>query len=541
MQQHWIEWSAVTLVGGALVFGLTGCSRSAPGPGGQAHHGHDTENEAAKTVQITVFGERHELFVEHRLVVAGHPTTFVTHVTEVETLQPRRTGPLRFALQLGQEHPLAHTEEAPTRPGIYEATLTFPKAGDWTVTVTVPQDTGEKPLALGPVRVFASPQEAQAAPASDAPEGITFLKEQQWKVLLGTAAVGKRRLVEHLRLPATVVVRPGSLAQVTSPVPGRLLTPPAKPMPVVGEKVVAGQTLAVIAPSFSESGARLVEVEGEVARARLAVEQAELALRRMGKLARAEAKSARELEEAEFALKTAQARHAAAGALRSTYQSTGADVPDGSEARLITPPTLALQSPINGTLVAQLGAAVGELIPPDKSVFTVLDAGTVFLEGRVPEDQVSRLGSAAGARYEAPGERGRFMVITEHGQGRLVFLGLQVDQATRTVPLVYEVNNSEGRLRVGQAVNLLVETARAEDTLAIPDSAVVEEDGRPIAFVQVGGETFQKRDLTVGLRDGNWVQVLSGVTAGERIVTQGAYAVRLASVSSVIPAHGHVH
>jgi membrane fusion protein, heavy metal efflux system len=109
------------------------------------------------------------------------------------------------------------------------------------------------------------------------------------------------------------------------------------------------------------------------------------------------------------------------------------------------------------------------------------------------------------------------------------------------VPLIYEMANSTNALRVGQSVNLHVETARAEDTLAIPDAAIVEEDGRPIAFVQVAGETFEKRDLTLGIRDGTWVQVLSGVAAGERVVIKGAYAVRLASVSSAIPAHGHAH
>jgi cobalt-zinc-cadmium efflux system membrane fusion protein len=120
-------------------------------------------------------------------------------------------------------------------------------------------------------------------------------------------------------------------------------------------------------------------------------------------------------------------------------------------------------------------------------------------------------------------------------------VGIQVDAATRTVPLIYEAKNPETRLRVGQSVNLFVETSRAEDALAIPSAAIVEEDGRPIAFVQAGGETFQKRDLSLGIRDGNWVQVLSGITEGERVVTKGAYAVRLASVSSAIPAHGHVH
>lgn len=118
---------------------------------------------------------------------------------------------------------------------------------------------------------------------------------------------------------------------------------------------------------------------------------------------------------------------------------------------------------------------------------------------------------------------------------------MQVEAGTRTVPLIYEVKNPDNLLRVGQSVNLFVETARTEEALAIPSAAIVEEDGRPIAFVQVAGETFQKRDLTLGIRDGNWVQVLSGINEGERVVTKGAYAVRLASVSSAIPAHGHVH
>jgi multidrug efflux pump subunit AcrA (membrane-fusion protein) len=57
----------------------------------------------------------------------------------------------------------------------------------------------------------------------------------------------------------------------------------------------------------------------------------------------------------------------------------------------------------------------------------------------------------------------------------------------------------------------------------------------------VSGETFEKRELTPGIRDGHWVQVLDGLSEGERVVTKGAMAIRLASVSGVIPAHGHAH
>lgn len=158
-------------------------------------------------------------------------------------------------------------------------------------------------------------------------------------------------------------------------------------------------------------------------------------------------------------------------------------------------------------------------------MFTVLDSATVFLEAKIPEANLKRLASTQGATYELAEEAGRFIPITGAAGGRLVFLGLQVDAATRTVPLVHEVKNADARLRVGQALDLHVETARTEDALAIPDSAIVDEDGKPIAFVQVSGETFQKRGLKLGIKDGNWVQVLSGLAEGERVVTKGAYAV----------------
>ena len=442
-------------------------------------------------------------------------------------------------MRLGQEPPVEHVEKAPARAGIYEPMLVFPKAGEWRLALVVPLDEGEKTIAFPPVKVFASAEDAAKAPEPEAPAGISFLKEQQWKILAGTAAAAKRKMVEQLRLPAMAAARPGSLAQVTPPIAGRLLLAPGKPMPMLGDKVEAGQTLALIQPAFSEMAARFVEAEGEVARAKLALEQAGLAFKRIESLAKVEAKSARELQESEFALKTAQARYEASLALQATYRQASAG--QSGQSSPAGQPAIELRSPIAGTIIHQSGAAIGEYITADKPVFTVLDAASVFIEAHVPEASVKRLGTTRAASYEVPGEPGTLVSITGEGAGRLVFAGIQVDAATRTVPLVYEVKNLENRLRVGQSLTLFVETARAEEALAIPSAAVVEEDGRPIAFVQAGGETFQKRDLALGIRDGAWVQVLSGITEGERVVTKGAYAVRLASVSSAIPAHGHVH
>jgi len=67
------------------------------------------------------------------------------------------------------------------------------------------------------------------------------------------------------------------------------------------------------------------------------------------------------------------------------------------------------------------------------------------------------------------------------------------------------------------------------------------EAGRPYVFVQVGGERFVRRFITIAARDGDLVGVESGLTPGQRVVTLGAYDVQLASAATGLPAEGHVH
>jgi len=89
-------------------------------------------------------------------------------------------------------------------------------------------------------------------------------------------------------------------------------------------------------------------------------------------------------------------------------------------------------------------------------------------------------------------------------------------------------------------VNL--ETQRSGlDALAIPDEAIVLDNGRPSAFVLLEGESFEKRDLQLGVKDGGFTEVKSGLRAGERIATRGAYEIKLSSLSPATFGHGHVH
>jgi hypothetical protein len=103
------------------------------------------------TAQITVWADRYEVFAEHKAPVAGQPTTFITHVTDLVTLEPRKEGMVKFLLRQGQsvtEHPQA----APARAGIYLPALVFPQAGDWQLTLVVPTDGTNIPVELGTIK-----------------------------------------------------------------------------------------------------------------------------------------------------------------------------------------------------------------------------------------------------------------------------------------------------------------------------------------------------------------------------------------------------
>jgi multidrug efflux pump subunit AcrA (membrane-fusion protein) len=124
---------------------------------------------------------------------------------------------------------------------------------------------------------------------------------------------------------------------------------------------------------------------------------------------------------------------------------------------------------------------------------------------------------------------------------RTVSVGSVLDSVSRTVPVIYEVANPDGTLKIGMNAQVAVGTGQQAEGVVISSSAILEEDGRPVAYVQPEGERFEKRELQVGGASGDRTLVLSGIRAGERIVTGAAYQVRLASLSTSVPAHGHEH
>jgi multidrug efflux pump subunit AcrA (membrane-fusion protein) len=540
----------------------------APAEAAHAGHGHGGDEPTVKT---TLWAKQIDIFLERPYAVAGKAIEPLFHVTVMKDGSAVTEGSLVFKAS-GPEQVEVRMAK-PTRTGIFIPSVTFPKPGAYQAKMTIqtPQiEGGQETIDLPPVVVYASAEEAlaaaKAAPEEDAADAISFLKEQQWRVGLITAPAETKDLVERLVAPGRVIVPPGSGAIVGSPVTGKAVPPEGKGFPRVGDKVEQGQVLALIEPSVAGAEAvqlvanqaqlqtldadlavKQLEIETKVRTAELALARAKDNLERRRKLTTEGIAAGKELILAEHEVRLAQAE---LDGLRQVLQpyvdardrlakvlgkmKAAGEVGDQRGDMRVT-----LRSPISGTIV-EGSVTSGELINSSRKLFYIVNLDTLWIEANVSEYDLARVRQAPGASYRLAAYPDRITPILSGG-GRLIDVGAVVDPDTRTVPIRYEVSNKDGTLRVGMFADLLVETNRKQTALAVPKDAVVDEAGEVVAYVQRGGETFERRRVEVGIRDANQVEIRNGLAAGDRVAIKGAYTIRLSTMSSAIPAHGHAH
>ncbi len=202
----------------------------------------------------------------------------------------------------------------------------------------------------------------------------------------------------------------------------------------------------------------------------------------------------------------------------------------------------ALRAPIDG-VIAHLHATAGSYLEKGQPVFHVIDPKRLWLKCAIPESDTLRLIHADGAWFTLPNMNDPF-TITIRGEkvnGRVVAFSQAIDPRTRTAPLILEFTNPEQRLRTGMLIEAHVFTGNTVDGVAVPLSAIVRDSGVPVVYVELGGESFERRVVQLGIRDGDYIEVRRGVTGGERVVSRGAYLVKLAASGPAEAGYGHAH
>jgi len=495
---------------------------------------------------VTVFGERALLFLEYPHLIQGQKASFLAHLSVRASGEPVRTG--RVVLELGAQSLAA---EQPRRDGLFVPEGTPPAAGRVAGRLVIESDELHETLELGALVVHASLEEARRAAdveAAAGANGIPFLMEQQWKLRLLVAEAAPRTLVERLVLPARARLAEGAQALVSAPAAGRLVAPPGRALPESGARVEAGAVLALVEAPLDAAALgqlRALDVEFELkalevvralgsAEARL--HNAERERERIAALRTDGLSTQQALDQAEGELAVARVEAEAAARSKAALDALVARRGDGDGA-YARPLTFPLLAPISGTVVAA-GRVPGESVAPSDEILRIVDASRLWLEGRISEFDLARLAPApaAAVRFIGLGEQ-RF----ELESSSWLSFGAEVEESSRTLLVRYAWPRPDARVRPGMLAELELEAGRVEAALAIPAEAVVLDQGTATAYVMASGETFERRELELGLRDGAWVEVRRGLEPGEHVATRGAYQIKLASLSPAAFGEGHQH
>jgi cobalt-zinc-cadmium efflux system membrane fusion protein len=318
---------------------------------------------------------------------------------------------------------------------------------------------------------------------------------------LAFASVERRVFTPELNVTGTVAFDPERVAAVGARISGRI----RRLYKLEGDTVRAGEILAEI------ESAELGKAQASLVAARARAEAGAANERRERQLAEAGVASKRDAELAEDV--AARARAELTAAEQRVHAMGG--MRDGSDIGI-----LRVRAPIDGK-ITERNVWRGQRIDPTHTVFRVADLSRVWVELAVFERQIAtvRPGDEVDVSPAGAGGKG-LMGVVDH-------VGDVIDVDTRTAAVRVVVDHPAFILRPGQSVRARIHlSGRPEPSLVVPQSAVANVDGVRTVFVYHAPDCIEPRTVRVGGHDGEQVEILSGLRAGENVATSGVMNLR---------------
>ena len=516
----------LTAIFAALPVLLLGCVNS---PAAE-EHGHSHE-----AWTVTALGERFEVFPEIDALEVGHTAMAHTHVTRLADFGPLVEGTVEIVLVDGEGEQVFGAGES-ADPGHFLVEVTPRRTGEADLLFRIDDGAGIEEIPGGRVRVGAADHaegliQAPELPAgSDGGEPVAFLKEQQWQGRFATAWVEEGHLARSVSGVATFRPPGGGESTVTAQVDG-VVQPPggARSWPFVGRRVKRDAPLFRVVPLVA-SERSLATLEGELEALAVELESARSRSTRLRELLALEAVSERDVEETGVRARTLEARHRAAERDLESARSSREGGADGAG--------ISLKAPFSGRIAA-VSTTPGATVSAGDALARLVRTDVVWIEVALPPQDARRLASA--------GLRGVVLDDPESGPVRideglsLVSVSPELSSRTGTVTVLLEAPGLAGTgFALGSTVAAQVLMAGEESGIVVPASALVDDGGVPVVFLQLSGEDFQRQTVTVLGRQGDKALV-GGLAPGQRLVTRGGDAIRRSSLMASGEAHGHVH
>ncbi len=512
-----------------LFFIFMGCGNPSGEGVDSAETGHDHEGEE-HLLSVTKWTGQYELFMEYGEPVVSEAAPFIIHLTRMDTFKPVTRGTLTVSFKKSGGETITKANLPLAEAGIFTPEIILPAAGEYSLSLTYKNDRSEYPFEIGKFHVFASerkkddqhehePEHAGEQEESPA-ESITFLKEQQWRTDFETQECRIMPVRSSITAIGEVIPRQSGYAEIVSPVEGLLTVKYNRDMAFPGKRVSAGEKLVTLSPPAAG--------ENSWTDRRLSFEKAQKDYERAKNLLQRQALSQREFEQAQKDYLLQKAGYESILNLYGIAQGAKKDTDN---------PFLNITAPING-IVHDIMVMPGQKVSQGQKLMTIIDPSTVWLKVEIFEKDFYLLGEPGGATVAIPGKESP--VILNADQLKLLSKGNLVDPQSRTIPFLFEVINKEDRFKIGQFLQLELYTTGEKQALVVPKSSIIDEDVQKIVFVQLRGDSFEKRTVKSGPAYNDHIIINEGLQAGERVVTRGAYQVKLASMKTSI-GHGHIH
>ncbi|QDH16859.1 efflux RND transporter periplasmic adaptor subunit [Swingsia samuiensis] len=302
--------------------------------------------------------------------------------------------------------------------------------------------------------------------------------------------------VMGVQVPAQVMALPDHQVNVLAPVTGRILSVLVK----LGQHVSKGQVLAIIAAGD------LDQAWADDRRARAALDFAKRAYNRSRDVQGIGGNAVKDLESAHNDLLQAEAE-----AQRTSHRLQVL----GSQSQYAARGQVPLVSPVDG-VVSTTTMAPGQNITDATAVqMTLMDLSAVWVAAAVPENRVTALASATMVEATFPA------LPRQRCTGPIASRDPTLKADTRRLNVYVVCPNSEGVLRPGMYATATLDIPE-DQVVLLPKSALLMNNDRTSVFIETAPRTFQRRDVAISYDDGDNVKVISGLKAGERIVTSGA-------------------
>ena len=180
-----------------------------------------------------------------------------------------------------------------------------------------------------------------------------------------------------------------------------------------------------------------------------------------------------------------------------------------------------LRAPFDG-IVTKFDVATGEVVQPDKELFTVADISTVWVLADVYEKDLAKIQRDGMVSIKVDAYPDRTF------SGRITHVSDLIDPATRTAKVRCVVENRDGALKLDMFAKVILTSAAARQALVVPADAIQQVDNQAVVFIQQSATRFERRNIQAGLRAGELVEVLSGLEDGATIVGKGSFYLKTA-------------